>query len=73
MDKFIKAKFKSVCSETGNKINKGDSILFDTVTHKVFCSASKRFKSEHERVSTVSYVQAQEDAYFDNFCQRNGI
>mgnify|MGYP007056311017 CR=1 FL=1 len=73
MDKFIKAKFKSVCAETGNKINKGDSILFDTATHEVFCSTSKRYKSEHERVSTMSYVQAQEDAYFDNFCQRNGI
>ncbi len=73
MNKFLKSKFKGVCNETGKPIAKGDVILFDTVTHNVYCSDSTKYKSEWECKQTAAYIQAQEDAYFDNFCIRNGI
>lgn len=47
--------------------------MFDTVSRNVFCSTSEKYKSEKELIETAAYIQAQEDAYFDNFCQANGI
>ena len=73
MNKFIKARFKSSCSQTGTIIKKGDNILFDTNTKKVFCEQSEKYQSELECVNVASCVQANEDAYFDDFCQRNNI
>lgn len=71
--RFITAKFASQCKETGSKIKKGDAILYNPNTKEVFCSKSKTYQDEHENRSTADYIQAQEDAYFDNFCQRNNI
>ena len=73
MNKFLNSKFKGVCNETGKSIAKGAPILFDTANRKVYCSDSTKYKSELECVQTAAYVQAQEDAYFDNFCIINGI
>ncbi len=73
MEKFMKSKFKGVCAETGKTIKKGDSILFDTVTRKVYSVSSKRYKDAAECKSTSGFIEAQENAYFDNFCWRNKI
>ncbi len=73
MVKFIEARFSSTCAETGKPIRKHDSILYDTVTKKVYCSRSKAYQNEAERKSTANMVQANEDAYYDNFCQTNNI
>jgi len=42
--KQITAKRESVCSETGNKINIGDSILWVVGTKDVYCSDSKEYR-----------------------------
>lgn len=73
MNKFIQAKFKGICHETGKTIAKGDSILYNTDTKKAYSSESSMYKKAYECTQDAYYVQAQEDAYFDNFCQRNGI
>ena len=73
MNKFMISKFKSVCQETGKVISKGEYILYDTASRKAYSSQSKKYKSEQECVQTVAYIQAQEDAYFDNFCNKYGI
>lgn len=73
MNKFIQAKFKSVCHETDKVIAKGDSILYDTDTKKAYSAESSTYKKAYQCTQDAHYVQAQEDAYFDNFCQRNGI
>lgn len=73
MNKFLNSKFKGVCSETGKPISKGEAILYDTTARKAYCSESKKYKFEYECHQTASYIQAQEDAYFDNFCIRNDI
>lgn len=66
MNKFMKSKFKGTCSETGERIAK-------TVSRNVYCKESQKYKSEWERVQTASYVQAQEDAYWDNLCRQCGL
>lgn len=73
MNNFLNSKFKGICSETGKQISKGDPILYDLTARKAYCSESKRYKSEYECQQTAYYIQAQEDAYFDNFCIRNDI
>ncbi len=67
------AKFNSVCAETGKKIRKGDSMLYDKTTRKCYTTDSNAAKNESERQSLMSYVDAQENAYFDNFCRANNI
>lgn len=73
MIKFISARFSSRCAETGNRISKDDSILYDTESKKAYCSKSKFYLDEAERRAVASYVEAQENAYFDNFCLANRI
>lgn len=70
--RVIAAKFNSKCAETGNKIKKGDTCLYDATSRKVYATTSTTFKhnqatEEAETRSTASYVNAQEEAYFDNF------
>ena len=70
---FINAKFKSKCAETGQAIEKDENCLYDWVNKKVYCRSSKKFLAEQETENTGSYIEAQENAYFDNFCQANNI
>lgn len=73
MAKFMEARFPSQCAETGIKIRKDDSIFYDSFTKKAYCSKSKKYKDEAERKSVAAYVEAQENAAFDNFCYNNNI
>ena len=71
--KNITAKFNSQCAETGAKIKKGDQMYYDYASKKCYAMDSNKAKSQAIDTDTANIVQAQEDAYFDNFCQRNGI
>lgn len=71
--KFIQAKFNSKCAETGKTIRKGERIFYAFDSKQAFCSTSTAFSSAHETESTAEFIQSQEDAYFDNFCQNNNI
>ena len=73
MNKLMISKFKSTCHETGNVISKGEHILYDTASRKAYCSKSQKYKAEKECEQTAAYIQAQEDAYFDNLCYKYGI
>jgi len=70
---FINAKFKSKCAETGRVIENGEICLYDRVNKKVYCRSSKKFQAEQEAENTSSFIESQENAYFDNFCQANNI
>ena len=70
---FINAKFKSKCAETGRSIEKGENCLYDRENKKVYCRCSKKFLAEQETKNTSSFIEAQENAYFDNFCKANNI
>jgi hypothetical protein len=70
---FINAKFKSKCAETGAVIAKSENCLYDRATRKVYCRTSKMFLAEQETENTSSFIEAQENAYFDNFSQANNI
>jgi len=70
---FINAKFSSKCAETGASIAKGENCLYDRVNKKVYCRSSKKFQEHHVAENTSSFIEAQEDAYFDNFCFTNNI
>lgn len=70
MGKFMQSKFASNCAESGAKIKKGDSIYFDG---NAYSSSSNKYKENKELEQLAGYIQAQENAYFDNFCLKNNI
>jgi hypothetical protein len=70
---FINAKFSSTCAETGAAIAKGENCLYDRVNKKVYCRSSKKYQEHQETENTSSFIEAQENAYFDNFCEKNNI
>ena len=70
MGKFITARFKSKCAETGKTINQGESIYFDG---KAYGMDSKAYRDQKDALQTFAYIKANEDAYFDNFCYQNNI
>lgn len=63
---FITAKFNSTCPATGLPIKKGDRIYYDRTFRKAYHVNSQRAIDATEADNTRSYIQAQEDAYFDN-------
>lgn len=76
--KKITAKFKSKCADSGKTINKGDQMYYDYSTRKCYHMESNTVfqlagsdKAADEDLA--GYIQAQENAYFDNFCQSNNI
>lgn len=70
MGKFIQSRFASNCKETNAKIKKGDPIYFDG---NAYSSSSKTYQNAKENEQTYSHIEAQENAYFDNFCYSNNI
>ena len=70
--KKITAKFNSQCAETGTRIKKGDSMFYDYSNKKCYSVNSQKAKSI-ETDNDSNFIQAQEDAFFDNFCHNNNI
>jgi len=77
--KKITAKFNSKCAETGVNIRKGQEMIYDYSAKKCYSLNSNTALKYGQALdlsysnSDASYVAAQEDAYFDNFCQLNNI
>lgn len=76
--KRIIAKFKSNCAETGQVIKKGDTMFYNYTTRKCYAlnsptAIAEQAEASEESNSIGSYVQAEQEAYFDNFCQANNI
>jgi hypothetical protein len=78
--KMINARFRSICCETGKKIFRGDVCFYDYQHKKVYHPTAdivrirqSQQNAANESKSLSDYVQAQEDAYFDNFCRNNNI
>ena len=69
----ITAKFHSYCAETNKLIRKGHEMYFDRVERKCYILASNKVKRYLENQSLSNHIQAQENAYFDNFCSYNKI
>lgn len=67
--KLLTAKFNGRCNETGTKINKGEQFYYDYVNRKVYCKTY--IDNQRECNNTKSYIQAQENAYFDRFISLN--
>lgn len=65
--KQITAKFNSKCSETGITLKKGSLIYYDTYTKKAYHTTAKKVSESNEAEATKSYIQAQENAYFDSY------
>lgn len=70
---FINAKFSSKCAEIGATIAKGENCLYDRAAKKVYCRSSKKYQEQQESENTRSFIEAQENEYYDNFCQTNNI
>jgi hypothetical protein len=69
MGRFLTARFKSKCAETGQTINKGDRFYFEV---KAYSKDSKYYKLADKPLD-LGYIEANENAYFDNFCIQNNI
>jgi hypothetical protein len=70
MGRFITARFKSACAETGKTIQHGEPIYYDG---KAYCQESKIYKDRKDAGQTFAHITANENAYFDNFCSQNNI
>jgi hypothetical protein len=64
--KKITAKFASKCSASGLPIKKGETIWYDTDSKKVYKDGK-----QPEINQDALHVQANEDAYFDNWYAKN--
>lgn len=73
--KKITAKFNSKCAETGKQIKKGDSMYYDYAARKCYHLDSEKSKSFNTPAdpNLAQFIQDEQDAYFDNFCQQNNI
>lgn len=66
--KTITAKFNSKCTTTGQPIKRGERISYDPQSKKAY-----KLGHEPKGEQDGAMVQANEDAYFDTFCQANNI
>jgi len=76
--KLINARFRSKCPETGRTICRGDATYYDVINKVAYHPSADIVRIFESRqvaadLNTERIVQAQEEAYFDNFCQQNNI
>lgn len=74
--KIIHAKFNSNCAETGARITKGQRMLYDYTNKKCYCEASNAYAQFEQGETggndgTGGMVEANENAYFDNWSAVN--
>jgi hypothetical protein len=68
--KKITAKFNSKCNETGKPIKKGEEMFYDYTNRKAYhITTNKITETNHD----YNICNANEEAYFDNFCLSNNI
>lgn len=65
--KKIIAKFNSQCAETSIRLRKGDDIYYDVNTRKAYHPSANKVREVMEAESIKSYIDAQENAYFERF------
>jgi len=68
--KIIAALWNSKCSQTGDRIVKGDSMLYNYETKKCYAKTSAAYKNyydEQESRSTAAMIDAQECAAFERY------
>lgn len=68
----ITAKFNSTCPATGIVIRKGTICYYDPDTRKAYHSTAP-LPTKGEDANLSGFIQAQEDAHFDSFCQSQNI
>jgi Holliday junction resolvasome RuvABC DNA-binding subunit len=74
--RVINAKFNSTCYETGCRIKKGERCVYDPATKRVYGIGTETaiaVINGTDRDPAAGMIQANEEAYFDNFCQSNNI
>jgi len=68
----ITAKFSSTCPATGLTIRKGSPCIYDQTARKAYHPTAKDSLTK-EVDDLAAYIQAEQDAYFDSFCQANNL
>ena len=72
--KIIAARFNSRCAETGTRIMKGENMLYNYDLKKCYSVNSQTYAKYTEQPdSALGMIEANEEAYFDRFCQTNNI
>lgn len=70
----IRAKYANRCAETGEWIRKGDECIYSPASRCIYSMKSlvaQNFLSQADLA--LGMIQANEEAYFDNFCMNNNI
>ena len=72
--KLIKARFKSVCAATGATIPKGNNMWYNYSTQKCYTveaghDLNKQPDNEDKPDPAAGMIEANENAYFDNFAR----
>lgn len=70
--RVIFAKFPSKCADTGRRILRGEAVYYDPKGKRVFCPRSdmaRMYESQQEARNVRAYIEAQENAYFDDFAR----
>ena len=70
--KHITAKFTSLCPRTGLTIRKGSPCLYDQNAKKAYHLTAKESLTK-EVDDLAAYIQSEQEAYFDSFCQANNL
>lgn len=76
MKRILTARWNSKCAETGKPIKKYETMLYDYATKSCYSTISKAyaaFNNQSEPDAAAGMIQANEEAYFDNFCYSNNI
>ena len=60
--KFMPAKFKSICPETGDSILKGNDIFYSYLTKKAYSQYSRTFKKNEELEAINTKREATKEA-----------
>jgi hypothetical protein len=69
--KKMTAKYKGKCNQCNAAIAVGDSIGYDTQIRKAICSGCMKMQTDKESESTAAYIDAQENAYHENWYINN--
>mgnify|MGYP000940780020 CR=1 FL=1 len=67
------AKYPGRCGLTGKPIRKGEEMYYNTRTRQVYTIEAWDDRMKDQPDPAAAMIQAEQDAYFDTWCQANNI
>lgn len=67
------ARFNSVCAASGRRIKKGDRMHYDSTNKKCYHIDHKPNEDNGIDWGLAQTIEAEQSAFYDNFCRANNI